>query len=312
MITIASAAAAMTMGSAAFAQGGRLYVGSLSNLLMHTFTGNGTFQFTGLCNGPVRAMVTEGSQLILGSTDGSIYRFDTATGQITSSFVLPAPAPTAMALHNGVLLVGSGTAPIRRVDPDTGAVLGSFAAPNGGVHAMLVEGDTLYTGANNTFVNKGSALTGGFTFLTACGGAVDCMTMTNGELVLGTLTSTVYRINPGTGAYYGTFQVAEPQTAIVPEGQTLLIASATGVVRRVNRQTGAVLGTLSAPTGIRAMVIDSCPSDFNHSGTLTISDFGAFQAAFVNGDPRTDFNLDGMTSIADFSSYQSAFTAGCQ
>jgi hypothetical protein len=209
------------------------------------------------------------------------------------------------------LVVGSATGPIRRIDPQTGAVVGSFNAPAGGVHAMWVEGDTLFTGANNTFVNKGNALTGGFTFLTACGGAVDSMTFANGELILGTTGNTVYRINPASGAYYGTFQHAEPQTAIVSDGQTLLIASGTGAIRRVNQQTGAVLGTLQAPLSIRTMVIDSCPADFNHDGARTVADFAAFQTGFVSGDLRTDFNLDLILTVADFAAFQNAFTAGC-
>lgn len=309
IVSMMSAAAALAATSGALAQGGRLHVGSLNGLVHHTFTGNGSFQFSGLCSGPIRAMVANGTELLLGSTDGFVYRFDIATGFVNGQFQLPTP-PTAMAMHNGVLIVGAATGPVHRVNPETGAVLGSFNAPIGGVHAMFVQGDTLFVGANNSFVNKGSALTGGFQFLTACGGAVDSMTIANGELVLGTMTNTVYRVNTGTGAYYGTFQLPEAQTAIVADGPNLLISSPTGVIRRVT-QTGTVLGSFTAPVTVRTMVIDSCPADVNGSGALTIADFSAFQTAFVLGDQRMDFNLDGALTVADFGAYQNAFVAGC-
>ncbi len=52
-------------------------------------------------------------------------------------------------------------------------------------------------------------------------------------------------------------------------------------------------------------------ADFNGDGRLTVADFGAFQTAFVLGDPRADFNGDGALTVADFGAFQTAFVVGC-
>ncbi len=54
-----------------------------------------------------------------------------------------------------------------------------------------------------------------------------------------------------------------------------------------------------------------CYPDCNQSGTLTIADFGCFQAAFAAGNPYADCNQSGTLTIADFGCFQAAFAAGC-
>jgi hypothetical protein len=55
----------------------------------------------------------------------------------------------------------------------------------------------------------------------------------------------------------------------------------------------------------------SCYPDCNTSGSLTIADFGRFQAAFAAGDPYADCNATGGLTIADFGCFQASFAAGC-
>ncbi len=55
----------------------------------------------------------------------------------------------------------------------------------------------------------------------------------------------------------------------------------------------------------------ACYPDCNNSGTLTIADFGCFQAAFAAGDPYADCNNSSSLTIADFGCFQSKFAAGC-
>ena len=55
----------------------------------------------------------------------------------------------------------------------------------------------------------------------------------------------------------------------------------------------------------------SCRPDFNNDGQLTVGDFGAFQTAFVLGEPRSDMNDDCQLTVADFGAFQTAFVAGC-
>jgi hypothetical protein len=54
-----------------------------------------------------------------------------------------------------------------------------------------------------------------------------------------------------------------------------------------------------------------CVPDFNRSGSLTIADFGSFQAAFAAGSPRADLNRDCANTIADFGAFQALFVEGC-
>jgi hypothetical protein len=54
-----------------------------------------------------------------------------------------------------------------------------------------------------------------------------------------------------------------------------------------------------------------CYPDCNLTGTLTIADFGCFQAAFAGGQPYADCNQSGTLTIADFGCFQAAFSAGC-
>jgi hypothetical protein len=54
-----------------------------------------------------------------------------------------------------------------------------------------------------------------------------------------------------------------------------------------------------------------CYPDCNKSGTLTIADFGCFQAAFAAGEPYADCNNSTTLTIADFGCFQAAFGAGC-
>jgi hypothetical protein len=54
-----------------------------------------------------------------------------------------------------------------------------------------------------------------------------------------------------------------------------------------------------------------CYPDCNADRSLTIADFGCFQAKFVTGDPYADCNASGSLTIADFGCFQAKFAAGC-
>lgn len=55
----------------------------------------------------------------------------------------------------------------------------------------------------------------------------------------------------------------------------------------------------------------ACYPDCNVDGTLTVADFGCFQAKFVAADPYADCNASASLTIADFSCFQTKFAAGC-
>ncbi len=54
-----------------------------------------------------------------------------------------------------------------------------------------------------------------------------------------------------------------------------------------------------------------CYPDCNADGSLTVADFGCFQARFVLGDLYADCNEDAQLTVADFGCFQTKFVAGC-
>ncbi len=84
--------------------------------------------------------------------------------------------------------------------------------------------------------------------------------------------------------------------------------SAIGTAKRFDTHEHTVAGVRPL------LVVDftpGCYPDCNQSNTLTIADFGCFQAAFAAGNLYADCNNSGTLTIADFGCFQAAFAAGC-
>ncbi|MFN0131873.1 MAG: GC-type dockerin domain-anchored protein [Phycisphaerales bacterium] len=261
----------------------------------------------------IRAIAPLGSNLVMADSFGNVLVYDIAQHSISQFFSIGGDIK-ALAVDGNALLVGSADRTIRRLDMTTGQIVGTRTLPgNSDVSALAVKGSTLYVGGHSTFVYKTGTASGSFTLLTVCGGQVDSMTLTSNELVLGTLGGTVYRVNDVTGAYYGTFQVAEGQTGVVPDANNLLVSSLTGNVRRVNAVTGAVINTFSVPSDVLAMVMVTtpCAADFDGSGALNILDFVSFNNTYQAGDMRADLTGEGLLNINDYIAFQSAYSVGC-
>jgi hypothetical protein len=56
---------------------------------------------------------------------------------------------------------------------------------------------------------------------------------------------------------------------------------------------------------------ETCYADCNGDGSLTIADFGCFQAEFAQGHPFADCNDSGSMTIADFGCFQAKYVQGC-
>jgi hypothetical protein len=98
--------------------------------------------------------------------------------------------------------------------------------------------------------------------------------------------------------------------ALFGDGNLYKIDLTTGQASLVTQVRNAAGAILTGWEGL-ATVEDTCYPDCNNSGTLTIADFGCFQAAFANNDPYADCNNSGTLTIADFGCFQAAFAAGC-
>lgn len=113
--------------------GSELYLGTEFGLVVTLDLADGSTGFAGTCGGPVGDLLLDpgaGSQgeLVLSSTDGSIYRIDLATQVLTSSF--PAPNDgTSLVLHMGDLLVGGSDGSLHRIDAHDGQVLETLVGP---------------------------------------------------------------------------------------------------------------------------------------------------------------------------------------
>ncbi len=132
----------------------------------------------------------------------------------------------------------------------------------------------------------------------------------------------VYKIDPGSGQ---TSLLATMTSTGLWRGLDIDSATGTLYATRVNPSmltkisvvTGAVsdLGPIAGigafVQGLAWMGEAGCYPDCNNSGTLTIADFGCFQAAFAAGDPYADCNNSSSLTIADFGCFQAAFAAGC-
>jgi outer membrane protein assembly factor BamB len=289
-----------------------LFVGGSNGIVMVGSPTTGNFHSAGVCGGAINSMAVYGSQLLLGDTQGVVYRFDPALGFVTSNFSVPGDA-TAMAVHGDHLLVGTSTGDVHVVDLNTEQVLSTRHVPMGDVRAMSIAGNSLIVGGLTSFVYKAGIESGPFSFLTACGGQVNAMAA-GSELLIGTVSGTVYRIDPGNGAYYGTFQGAEAQSGLVMHGAVAITAAPDGTIRRQNATTGAVMATFETSIAARglALVTPRCLPDMNEDGTLNLADFGAFQTAYALGDMRADMNFDGQLTLSDFGMFQTMFAAGCQ
>lgn len=60
-----------------------------------------------------------------------------------------------------------------------------------------------------------------------------------------------------------------------------------------------------------ATTCDTCRTDLDGDGALTLFDYLAFTGLFGLGDPQADFDGDGSLTIFDFLVYQTEFDAGC-
>ena len=62
---------------------------------------------------------------------------------------------------------------------------------------------------------------------------------------------------------------------------------------------------------VSAVVVVSCPADFDGDGFLSGVDFDLYVQAFEAGDMAADFDQDGFLTGADFDLYVQAYEAGC-
>ncbi len=111
-------------------------------------------------------------------------------------------------------------------------------------------------------------------------------------------------VNPSSGGWRtSAFKVSD---FVAPTAQVRLRFSVTDAGNNSMTEAGVDAVLVSSPD-----CPAPCYADCNQSGTLTIADFGCFQAEFVAGNMYADCNQSGTLTIADFGCFQAEFAAGC-
>jgi len=116
--------------SAILVAGDDVYVGSSFGVVQKGSANTGGFQFWGTCGGPIHSLAKDATHLIVGSSNGMIYRINLGSQAVDTSFAAPNDAQ-AMVVQGGDLLVGGSDATIRRIQRTTGALKSTLATQVG-------------------------------------------------------------------------------------------------------------------------------------------------------------------------------------
>lgn len=102
--------------------GTTLYAGSPFGVAFRRdVLGGPDWEFFGTCGGPVESLASDPEALILGTSDGSIYRIDFATQSVTATYGIGVNNDnTAMVYHQGDILVTASDGTLRRADAVSG------------------------------------------------------------------------------------------------------------------------------------------------------------------------------------------------
>jgi len=240
-----------------------------------------------------------------GDEIGGVIQFDRATGEFLNLFFAP-DSITAMVMHDGDLLISEVSGEIHRVDPMTGVVESTLVGPDG-IQAMLVLGDDLFvSSALEGIVWKGDAVSGNFEYFgCGCSGPAQGMAHDDSSLYAGDGFGQYVRYDLSTGSLMDEGFLPYGISAMVRDGEDLLLSETNGTIHRIDPTTWEELGTLISPIAIEAMQLAAgvpCPWDLDGSGVVGINDFLVLLAAWgpVPTPDPPDFDGDGNVGITDF------------
>ena len=269
----------------------------------------GGFQlFGGVCLGSIQAMAMDDSFIYAGDNIGGIIQLNLDTGEFVNIFFAP-DSITAMVMHDGDLLISEVDGGIHRIDPVTGLVESTLLAPYG-VEAMLVLGDDLYvSSAIEGIVWKGDAVSGEFEYF-GCGCSGPALGMANDDssLYVADGFGQYVRYDLATGFLMDEGFLPFGTSAMVRDGEDLLLSESNGTIHRIDPVTWQELDTMISPITVETMVLGgdlSVMGDIDGDGVVGISDFLALLAAWgpCAAPPQqcpADLDNDGFVRITDF------------
>ena len=266
----------------------------------------GGFQpLAGACLGSIQALAMDDSYIYAGDNIGGIITFDLTTGEFLNLFFAP-DSITAMVMHDGDLLVSEVSGNIHRIDPSTGVVESTLVGPEG-IEAMLVLGNDLFvSSALEGIVFKGDAVAGNFEYFgCGCSGPAQGMASDAESLYAADGFGQYVRYDLATGLLMDEGFLPFAISAMVRDGDDLLLSESNGTIHRIDPVTWQELGTLISPIAVEAMQLAagvSCPWDLDNTGDVGINDFLVLLAAWgpVPTPDPPDFDGDGSVTITDF------------
>ncbi|MEQ8771084.1 MAG: GC-type dockerin domain-anchored protein [Phycisphaerales bacterium] len=181
------------------------------------------------------------------------------------------------------------------------------------VSAMLVDGDNLVIGSPNTFILSAPFGDPNFQFISACGGIVNSLALTDTHLFAGDANGTVYRFTADGGAYETTFATTTDAKGVAVFEGELLVAGSDGTLEFRDPISGALLDTAELGIPVSGIVVANlCPADISADGNLDVDDVDGFVAAFLGADMAlADCNASGELNIDDVDCFVASFLAGC-
>ncbi len=283
-MTTASCRSAITVGSALFlslttvavpAKAADLFIAGTIGEVYKGDSETGGFQpFGGACLGPIQALAMDDSNIYAGDLVGGVIRFDLATGQFLDIFFAP-NSITAMVMHDGDLLISENSGEIYRVDPMTGSVESTLQGPYG-IDAMLLLGDDLFvSSALEGSVWKGDPVSGNFDYFgCGCAGPAQGLANDDSNLYAGDAFGLFVRYDLSTGFLLDEGVMPFGISAMVRDGDDLLLSESNGTIHRINPLTREELDTMTSPITVAAMQRSDqpLPGDTNDDGAVGIAD----------------------------------------
>ncbi len=286
-----------------------LYIaGTLGEVYQGDSVTGGFELFGGICLGSIQAMAMDDSFIYAGDNIGGIIQLDRDTGAFVDIFFAP-DSISAMVMHDGDLLISEVDGDIHRLDPVTGLVESTMVGPFG-IEAMLVMGDDLFvSSALEGIVWKGDAIAGDFEYFgCGCSGPALGMAHDDASLYVADGFGQYVRYELATGFMMDEGFLPFGTSAMVRDGEDLLLSEPNGTIHRIDPVTWQELDTMISPITIEAMLIGgdlSVFGDIDGDGIVGIGDFLALLAAWgpCPAPPLAcpaDLDNDGYVRITDF------------
>ncbi len=215
----------------------------------------GGFQSFGAGGAAVQSMLRIGDEILLGTPTGYVVRIDRATGQVTGGFAVANDA-RAMARYNDSVFVGGTDGTVYRIDPQTGHVLHGPIQAATDVRAMAIHDGTLFVGGSAGMVYRVSVYGTSFQAAYAVSAGINSLAVRPQQLAVGDENGDISVFSLINDAVLYGYDVPTDATAIVPHGSEFLISGSNGTIVRVVPETSTITTILTAPTNIRAMVLD--------------------------------------------------------